>query len=189
MIFSRYDIYGDNYLVVWTDFYLLNFSIFHFRLTPVTEGKMGVTRFFILSTFLVLMFGFALSLPTVGNEDPEQGKYKPYYLSFPVAYENSLMIKLYVQRSYSPIKTLYLSFPHFNFYPELKIQTFPHINYEAFKYRHNIVSPRSLQRHGVWSIFFFSVSGVGLSRMIRALGPASNGTPEGRYIALRRKAK
>ena len=37
--------------------------------------------------------------------------------------------------------------------------------------------------------FFFSVSGVGLSRMIRALGPASNGTPEGRYIALRRKAK
>ena len=36
---------------------------------------MGVTRFFILSTFLVLMFGFALSLPTVGDEDPEHGKY------------------------------------------------------------------------------------------------------------------
>merc|ERR1711935_93977 len=39
----------------------------------LTEGKMGVTRFFILSTFLVLMFGFALSLPTVGDEDPEHG--------------------------------------------------------------------------------------------------------------------
>ena len=116
---------------------------------------MGATRFFIFSTFLALMFGFALSLPTVGNEDPEQGKYKPYYLSFPVAYENSLMIKLYVQRSYSPIKTLYLSFPHFNFYPELKIQTFQQINHEAFKYGHNILSPRSLQRHGVWSIHFF----------------------------------
>ena len=35
---------------------------------------MGATRFFIFSTFLVLMFGFALSLPTVG--DPEQGNYK-----------------------------------------------------------------------------------------------------------------
>merc|ERR1712086_606406 len=61
----------------------------------VNRRKMGATRFFIFSTFLALMFGFALSLPTVGNEYPEQ------------------------------------------------------------------------------------VSGVGLSRMIRALGPASNGTPEG----------
>merc|ERR1711971_132957 len=34
------------------------------------QRKMGATRFFIFSTFLVLMFGFALSLPTVG--DPEQ---------------------------------------------------------------------------------------------------------------------
>merc|ERR1711935_828377 len=39
----------------------------------LTEEKMGATRFFIFSTFLVLMFGFALSLPTVGNEDPQQG--------------------------------------------------------------------------------------------------------------------
>ena len=38
---------------------------------------MGATRFFILSTFLVLMFGFALTLPTidVGDEVPEHGKY------------------------------------------------------------------------------------------------------------------
>merc|ERR1712008_617395 len=43
------------------------------RKVVLTEGKMGVTRFFILSTFLVLMFGIALSLPTVGDEDPEHG--------------------------------------------------------------------------------------------------------------------
>jgi len=34
---------------------------------------MGVAQFFILSTFLVLMFGFAISLPTVGDKDPEHG--------------------------------------------------------------------------------------------------------------------
>merc|ERR1712008_86758 len=68
----------------------------------LTEEKMGATRFFIFSTFLVLMFGFALSLPTVGNEDPEQ------------------------------------------------------------------------------------VSGEGLSRMIRALEPASNGTPKGLLTRFRR---
>merc|ERR1712203_158703 len=59
---------------------------------------MGATRFFIFSTFLVLMFGFALSLPTAGYE----------------------------------------------------------------------------------------VSGEGLSRMIRALGPASNGTPEDLLTRFRR---
>merc|ERR1712129_557856 len=68
----------------------------------VNRRKMGATRFFIFSTFLALMFGFALSLPTVGNEYPEQ------------------------------------------------------------------------------------VSGKGLSRMIRALGPASNGTPEGLLTRFRR---
>merc|ERR1711935_1273278 len=68
----------------------------------VNRRKMGATRFFIFSTFLALMFGFALSLPTVGNEYPEQ------------------------------------------------------------------------------------VSGEGLSRMIRALGPASNGTPEGLLTRFRR---
>ena len=36
---------------------------------------MGVAQFLILSTFLVLMFGFAISLPTVGDKDPEHGKY------------------------------------------------------------------------------------------------------------------
>ena len=55
-----------------------------FFFLALTEEKMGATRVFIFSTFLVLMFGFALSLPT---EDPEQGKYKlgregiSYYLS------------------------------------------------------------------------------------------------------------
>merc|ERR1711935_344877 len=75
----------------------------NYRISRVNRRKMGATRFFIFSTFLALMFGFALSLPTVGNEYPEQ------------------------------------------------------------------------------------VSGEGLSRMIRALGPASNGTPEGLLTRFRRK--
>ena len=53
---------------------------FHSRLI---EGKMRVTRFFILSTFVVLMFGFALSLPTIGDEDPEHGKYIFYIFYTP----------------------------------------------------------------------------------------------------------
>merc|ERR1712008_67169 len=37
----------------------------------LTRGKMGANRFFVLSTFLVLMFGFTLSLPTVDDGDSE----------------------------------------------------------------------------------------------------------------------
>ena len=44
---------------------------------------MRATRFFIFSTFLVLMFGFALSLPTIGDEDPEHGKYIFYIFYTP----------------------------------------------------------------------------------------------------------
>ena len=95
----RWHVYGRP-LMVWSNFncgfetWLIS-NNFHFRLT---KGKMGVTRFFIFSTFLVLMFGFALSLPTVtekiiGPFPIYHGKYKPYYLSFPVAYVNSLIIK------------------------------------------------------------------------------------------------
>merc|ERR1711997_1157627 len=39
----------------------------------LNERKMGATRFFIFSTFLVLMFGFALSLPTAGDEVSGEG--------------------------------------------------------------------------------------------------------------------
>ena len=45
-------------------------NILHFRLS---KRKMGATRVFIFATFLVLMFGFALSIPTIGDE--ELGKY------------------------------------------------------------------------------------------------------------------
>ena len=44
----------------------------HLRLT---KGKMGANWFLVLSTFLVLMFGFTLSLPTVDDGDSEHGKY------------------------------------------------------------------------------------------------------------------
>merc|ERR1712129_214556 len=74
------------------------------KTTEKRKGKMGASRFFILSTFLVLMFGFALSLPTVDVGD-------------------------------------------------------------------------EVSEH---------VSGEGLSRMIRALGPGSNGTPEGLFTRFRR---
>jgi hypothetical protein len=63
---------------------------------------MGATRFFIFSTFLVVMFGFALSLPTVG--DPEQGNYKFsnfYALSMCIVHSSFRFDIKFGNRSYS----------------------------------------------------------------------------------------